>query len=507
MNRTKKSFRNVVFAMVSQAIVTVIAFVTRTIMVKTIGDENISLNGLFTEVIAALSLAELGIGSAIVYNLYKPLAENDQTKVCQLMTLFKKIYRIIALVTFLIGLALCPIIQYLIRDINYPLSYIRLIYMLFVIQISVSYLFTYKASLLNADQNQHIQAIISTSVRIVGSIMMIIGLVVSKNYIVYLVLNIATTIMVNVLISRKVDRLYPYLVEDFGLPIEEKEQLFSNVKNIFVKQLSGKITNSTDNILISVLVSTLYVGKYSYYALIISTFKQFIEQINGGISASVGNLFAVESMERCERILFRLTWMLGSMAVFIGTCIYCCVIPFICFWVGEKYILTNDIVLVLCLNLFAYIASKPIYLAMHVSGLFKEGRNISIVGSTVNLITSIILGIRWGMLGIFIGTSMTYLIQIVLKIKDIYRLKFHHSCRKYAVLWGILVFDLLLGMFVGSYACNYINVDGYLLRFFVFGIVGAITSIAIISITSFRREEWQYCRELMVQGIRRIQKK
>ena len=137
MNRTSKSLNNIKFAILSQFVTTLLTFVTRTVMTWTLGIYAIALNGLFTEVIAVLSLTELGIGSAIAYNLYKPLAENDEEKISQLMTLFKKVYRIIAGVTLVLGTLICPFIQYLVNGVEgYSLGYIRLVYMLFVIQIA-----------------------------------------------------------------------------------------------------------------------------------------------------------------------------------------------------------------------------------------------------------------------------------------------------------------------------------------------------------------------------------
>ena len=156
MGRTEKSLRNFIFAVASQVITVALSFITRTCLIYCLGIEAVSINGLFTEVITALSLAELGVGSAIVYNLYKPLAEGDHQKVSQLMNLFRKAYRIIALATLVIGISLTPWLQFFIRDLSYDISYIRVIYLMFVFQSVVSYLFSYKLALLEADQNSYI---------------------------------------------------------------------------------------------------------------------------------------------------------------------------------------------------------------------------------------------------------------------------------------------------------------------------------------------------------------
>ena len=162
MGRTEKSIRNFIFAVASQVVTVALSFITRTCLIHYLGIEAVSINGLFTEVITALSLAELGVSSAIVYNLYKPLSEGDHQKVSQLMNLFRKAYRIIALATLVIGVSLTPWIQFFIRDLSYDINYIRVIYLMFVFQSAVSYLFSYKIALMEADQNAYIFTKIST---------------------------------------------------------------------------------------------------------------------------------------------------------------------------------------------------------------------------------------------------------------------------------------------------------------------------------------------------------
>ena len=156
MNRTDKSIKNLLFAFLSQGVTVLLSFMLRTEMLRSLGILPASLNSLFTDVISTLSLAELGVGSAIVYNLYKPLAEGDEKKICQLMYLYKKAYMTIAAVTMAVGLALVPIIHLLIEKVDVPLGYLRIVYVLFVFQNSVSYLLSYKISLVQADQKQYV---------------------------------------------------------------------------------------------------------------------------------------------------------------------------------------------------------------------------------------------------------------------------------------------------------------------------------------------------------------
>lgn len=502
MGRTYKSIKNICFGIFALIVTTIMSFITRTVMVQMIGLEAVSLNGLFQEVIATLSLAELGIGSTIVYNLYKPLAENDVEKVCQLMTFFKKIYRLIAAVTFLLGVIVCFFVPVIVTDISYSNGYIKFVFMLFVLQIASSYLFTYKVSLLNADQNSYIYSIVTSISKVVGAILLLIILLCTKNYVFYLIGNIFVTVSTNIIASIVVDKRYTYLC-DMPLPRKDRKTIFDNVKNIFIKQVSGKITNSTDNILISVMVSTVMVGYYSFYSLIIGVVKQLIDKVEVGIKASMGNLFVKGTNEECIRVLRRLTWGYSAFATVGCVGIYVCIEPFITLWVGADYLLARNILLVLCLNLYCYIASKPIYSAMHVSGLFVEGRNISITGSVVNLIVSIALGKYWGMIGIFLGTMSTYIIQIVMKIYYVYKLQFSSSARGYTFMWIKSIVILFMMLFMNSYICNKVMIANLILNIVIRASIVIFICALTIFLCYYKSDEFIYFWTMLKKLLKR----
>ena len=253
MGRTEKSIRNVKFALLAQIVTIVLNFVTRTCLIRFLGIESVALNGLFTQVITAISLAEMGVGTAIVYNLYQPLAEEDHEKVSQLMNLFRTAYWIIAAATLIIGIALIPWLPRLITDISFDMSYIRIVYLMFIFQSAVSYLFSYKITLLNADQNGYIYTRIYTSFKLVGTVLILIILAISRNYLVFLGANILLTIVTDLYASHVVQKKYSYLDKKAKLPKNERSQIFSNIRNLFMQQFAGRVVDSTDNILISSL--------------------------------------------------------------------------------------------------------------------------------------------------------------------------------------------------------------------------------------------------------------
>ena len=506
MGRTEKSIRNFVFAIASQAITVVLSFITRTCLIYCLGIEAVSINGLFTEVITALSLAELGVGSAIVYNLYKPLSEGDHQKVSQLMNLFRKAYRIIALATLVIGVSLTPWLHLFIRDLSYDMSYIRLIYLMFVFQSVVSYLFSYKIALLEADQNAYIFTKISTIFRIVGTVLVLIILLVTRKYIFFLGANIMLVILTNAYASHVVDQKYPYIDKKEKLPKKERSQIFGNIRNIFVKQFAGRVVDSTDNLLISSLVSTLLVGYYSNYLVVIGVFKQLTDRMMNAAMASMGNLFVTERTENKIETLNRLTFIFYVFASIAAVGTFACVQPFITLWLGDKYLLNYSVVAILCLLLVTEITYKPLSSAMHLSGFFEIGRNISFVSAIVNLAVSIVLGMRIGMIGIFIGTMCTYTIEIITKIHYLFKLYFKESSLRYVFFW-IRMLSVYIVETVIIYIINLRLHFSALPTFLINGFVSVLLTFVIITLVFGRTDAYIYSKNLVMRYLKKALRK
>ena len=496
MARTKNSIRNIIFAFGFQAISILTNFVIRTIMIKHLGNQAVSLNGLFTEVLAVLSLTELGVGSAIVYNLYKPLAEDNRKKVCQLMGLFQSAYRVIAAVTFVVGIAICPWVHLLVNSLDYSLNYIRAVYLLFVVDLSVSYLFSYKLSLLNADQKNYLVSKINIWMRILGAGIKIAVLILTKEFILFLLVSIVITLIGNIIGSYTVDKCYPWLKDKYEkLPTKERKEVFSNIKNLFIKSLSGKITSSTDNILISTLVNTLQVGIYSNYSLIIGIFRQVANQIAyGGLTASLGNLLVTEEEEKCVSVFNRLLYLFYVIAAVACVGTFCCIDLFIeGLWIKKaEFLLSTGIVLVCCLNLFMEILHRPLWAVMEVSGLFQQDKYVSIAGSAVNLLVSVILGLRIGMAGIFIGTFLTYAIQAILKAKLLFEKRFGRSARNYYLVTTGMLAGVFLQMAVSYWLCDMLTVESVILKFILYVIISIGVTGGSIVLCTFKTEAFSY---------------
>lgn len=502
-NRTKNTTKNLLAALFAQLVTAILSFFTRTALIDVLGIQAVSLNGLFSEVIAMISLAELGVGSAIVYNLYKPLAEHDEKRICQLMNLFKTAYRVIALAVLCIGLVLTPFIQYLVNSVDYSIAYIRIVYILFVIQSASSYLFAYKSSLLMADQKKYVISIITIVVKAASIVGIITVLYLTQNYIVYLCTIIFFNLSTNIASAIYVDKHYKYLKNDTSMPKKERKDVFRNVKYLFIKTLSWRITTSTDNILISTLVSTLQVGYYSNYNIFFNIIKQLQAQLSGSIAGSLGNLLAKEKPEYCIKVLNRLNYLFYVLSYVLCLGMLACIDPVICLWLGDDYLLPVSIVFLSCFNLFIDFCKCPLWQVLEVSGLFKQDKNISIIGSTANLIISIILGLNYGMVGIFIGTTVTYLVQLYLKIRLIYSHTFGISYWSYVMRWIYYLISFIIGEILITIFIAFVSVENLLLQVLINGVIAVAVSVPFCIVLFLRSEDFKYTINLVSNIVRR----
>ena len=408
MSRSEKSVKNIIYALVGQSIGLIVSFVARIFFVKILGSEYLGLNGLFSNILVVLSLAELGVGEAITFSLYKPLAKKNLKKCIALMQLYKKVYTIIGIIIFLLGISLTPILSFLIKDIP-KIDNIALIYILFVINTSISYFFSYKRNLIIADQNRYIATFYRYLFYILLNILQIVFLILTKNYIIFLLLLIMNTLLENIFVSRKANKLYPYLLdkEQINLDNSTKKEIIKNTKAMMMHKVGGIVVTSTDNILISKFVGLSAVGLYSNYYMILNALNIIFLQIYSSIIASVGNLFALSTKEKQFEIFKKIDFLGFWIYSFSSTCLLCLLNPFITIWLGEKYLFNMSIVLILVINFYITGMRKSSMTFREASGLFYRDRWKAIIEAIINLVASIILVIKLGIFGVFLGTFIS----------------------------------------------------------------------------------------------------
>lgn len=457
--RTEYSARNISFAMIGRIAALLMGFVSRIVFTHTLDAEYVGVNGLFTDILNVLSLSELGIGTAITYALYKPIAENDREKQKSYMKIYRTFYHVVAVVVLAIGLCLTPFLDSIIK--NKPdIPELTLIYLMYLANSVISYLLIYKKTLIDAHQQSYIGVIIQTSSWIVQIIIQIVILITTRNFVLYLSIMLLSTLLSNVLISRKADSMYPYLREKNVNPLssEEKSDIFKNVKAMILHKVGDVAVNNTDNILLASVVGLTAAGKYSNYFLIIESIRGVFVQIFNGITASVGNLGVVENKERVKKIFegmfFMGHWMYGVTAI----CLYEILDTFVGLSFGSQYIFGVDITLVLCVNFYVS-GMRQATLAFRDSlGLFYYDRYKSICAAIINLAASIVLGRMFGTVGIFLGTFIsTMTTSFWVEPYVLYKRRLESSCPKYFVRYFIYALSTAGLWFVCDLICKNVN--------------------------------------------------
>ncbi|MFR5684765.1 MAG: lipopolysaccharide biosynthesis protein, partial [Clostridia bacterium] len=408
-SRKYKSARNFIYGLGTQVIIAVLGFVSRYIFIKVLGMEYLGINGLFSSILTVLSLAELGFGNIVIYSLYRPLADENYEKITALIHFYKHIYYSIAGIVAICGVLIIPILPRIVKTENH-IEHLILYYVLFLANTVVSYLYVYKTSLIRADQKQFIISKYTMLMQIVMTCVQAVTLIVFKNYILYLILQMTFTFLTNYFLSLKANKLYPYL-KNVGQKLErqEKKKIFNDVKAMFSYRVGGVLLNSTDNMFISALVNTVSVGIYSNYTMVIGLVNQFINVIYEALYSSVGNLNATGTKERQKQIFDMLVMAFSWIASFCFVCLFELVNPFLYIVFGPESLFGKDMILAICINFYLPIILYPIWMYRNTIGLFHETKNILIYTAALNIVLSYILGHMFGILGIISATYISRL--------------------------------------------------------------------------------------------------
>ncbi len=411
--RKENSIKNAIVATFSNILTLLIGFVAQAIFIKTLGPEYLGLNGLFSNIISALAIVELGIGPAIIYSLYKPISENNKEEIKSLLNFYKKAYNVIALIIFALGILIMPVLPFFVNT-NLNIN-IYFVFFLFLMDVICSYLLSYKRSIIQADQQSYIINIVHIAYILILNLVQISILLVNKNYFLYLSVRVVMRLLENIVITMIANKKYDYLKEKDIKPIKKDilEDIKQKVKGLIFHKLGGIIVLSTDNIIISKVLGTVVVGFYSNYYMIINSLSILFSQIFTSITASVGNLLVKENTEKSYDI-FKVIMMINFWIYgFASICIFVLIEPFITLWVGSNFILDKLVLVILVLNFYISGMKASIGVYKDAAGIFWEDRYIPIIESVINIVASVILAKYLGLAGVFLGTFISSLIVVL----------------------------------------------------------------------------------------------
>ncbi|MGH1749644.1 lipopolysaccharide biosynthesis protein [Enterococcus raffinosus] len=488
-----------------------IQFVARSFFIHYLGAEYLGLNGLFSNILSFLSLAELGIGTSIVFSLYKPLAENDEKHIVSLIRLYKKAYEMIGLAVGIIGLIIIPLLPLIIKDSNnIAMINIYLYYILFLMNSVVSYFFTYKRSLIIADQKNYLVALNDFVFLLVLNVIQIIFLYLFKNFTIFLVTQILFTLIGNISISIITDRKYPFLkkVTPEKIEPELKQEIKKNVIGNMSSKLGGVIVMGTDNILISGFVGLTAVGIYSNYSLIIVSIQNLCKQITNSITASLGNFAVSGDSKRANQLYDNHLFVNHTLIYFFSVITFNVINPFVSLWLGKSFTLPLMTVTLVMINFVVQVYRNTNIIFIESFGLYWQQRYKPIIEASMNLLVSLIFLIvfKMGINGVLLGTIISsigfvFWFEIYIVSRYSLNIKMREKAIKYFKYFFHLILSMLIIYIFNNFQLLVFSADliGLIFRiFFTF-----VLALAIYLALYFKSSEFKFVLGIVKKIIRR----
>lgn len=406
-SRTKNSILTILTSGLRQILTLVLSFLSRTLFIYTLGAEYLGLNGLFTNILSILALSELGIGSAIAFYLYKPLVNKDKERIKILMKFYKRCYTYVGLTILILGICIMPFLTLLINLEEKIPENLYFIYFIFLLQNACTYFFfAYKQTLVSANQELYKIEKLNILFVIINCLTDVLVLLIFKDFTTYLISKLLLVIIKNIVISNRIDKEYPYITEPCKGNLTKKEikQFFQDLYSLAIFKFGSVLYNTLSNLIISIMIGTVVVGYYSNYVMIVGQITIIYMLIITAITAGVGNVIAKENKERQRTIFHKLSTLTYFVYAFFSICLFQLLNSFINLWIGnieKEYILSQYVVLFICLNFYIDTSCQLDGVFRQASGNFKIGRYLQIIGGIINVILAIPLCKIYGLPGIF----------------------------------------------------------------------------------------------------------
>lgn len=507
-SRTKNVLRNIVWGTMEKVVLLLLPFITRTLMIKMLGAKYLGLGSLFGSILNVLSLSELGFGSAIVFSMYKPIAENDVDLICALLNTFRRIYRIIGSIVFGAGILIMPFIGYFINgdvpdDIN-----IYILYGIYLFNTGISYfMFAYKAALFGAHQRNDLVSKRTMAINLISNVFQIVSLVVLRNYYMYIIVMPLATIITNLVNGYLAKKLYPALVCCGSISREMMNDIKKRVSGLLAYKVYGVIFGSVDTIVISAFLGLVPLAVYNNYYYIQTTLIGFLNVFTVSLTASIGNKMVTSSVKENYEDLKKFAFLNAWISCWCAVCLLCLYQPFIRIWLGEKYLLPEVTMILMVLYFLFPRISCLTYTYREAAGLWWEDRYRPFIAAVVNLIINLISVRYIGLNGVILSTIIcSVFINIPWGTAILFKNYFKRSVTEYL---GKIIFYFVVTCGVGVIThviCRVVDC-GNIISFILQGIICVIIPNLLFLLAYCRLREFAYAKEFMFRIYNSILKK
>lgn len=498
-SRTKNTSRNIAAGLLNRFSTLLLSFINRTIIIYFIGIEFTGLNSVFTSILGVLSIAELGIDVAIIQTMYRPIAEENKERICELLTLYRRCYYIVGSVILGIGLALIPFLKIFIKE-NIPNGMnMYVLYVLYLLNSSISYfLFAYKRSLLLAHQRQDISKLIHATTLAGKNIVQAIILLAFRNFYLYLIVEIVFTILNNLWIAKDTNKRYPEYQCIRGGKIKMPDEIKKHLEGLMVGKICDRARNSFDSIILSAYLGLTVTAIYNNYYYVYSAIYGTILVVCNAMGASIGNCIVTETREKNYENLQKFSFLVAWLTGWIAICMLCLYQPFMELWVGKDLMLPNFDMMLFCVYFYAinmnnirnqYVSGAGIWWNLKVSNIFEAIGNISL---------NLILGKMWGVTGIILATIITIVVfNFIWRTKVLFETYFENmSLKKFYynhAFWAVCV----VGAAVITYmVCSQISGDA-IRRLVINLLICVILPNVLLFMMFYKTKQFQNSKDFM----------
>lgn len=506
-DRIKNTVRNTAFGVVFKIVTMLGAFASRTMLIYSLGVEYVGLDGLFSSVLSMLNMAELGFGSAIVYKLYKPIAEKDTPQVCALLNYYRTIYRTIGLAVFVVGILLIPYLGIFIKG-EAPVGInLVVLYLIYLLNTCCSYwVFAYKSVLLNANNRNDLISKVTSVLYVLRYGLQIVLLLVFKNYYLYAVVLPLITLLTNIGSARICKRYYPDYECRGRISLKDRKEIKTKVTALFFNKIGMTLISASDNVVISSFLGLTVLGIYDSYYYIFSMLYYFFSVFHSAITAGIGNSIVTESKEDNKKIFNRLCFMNSWIVGLCTICLACLYEPFIKLWLGEDKLLGVPFAVLMSIYFYFWMIRFVVLIFKNAQGLWLQDRFRALLEGITNLCLNLLMVRYIGLFGVTLSTIIAMLVvSLPWETRILFKYYFGESTFPYyikmlkwlllTVIAGGVTFVMLLPIGGNSLAA-------FVLRMFICAIVPNLLYLLFYH----NSEEFHYTKQLLLRLLSKVKR-
>lgn len=481
---TKKNFAS---GFIYRIVFLAFQFITRTAIIRQLGGEYSGLDSLFASILQILNLTELGVGNALVFSMYKPIANDDSRTLCALMQMYKILYRIIGFIILAMGLLIIPFVPQLISGGVPEAINVYVIYCINLSTTAVSYwLFSYRNSLLIAYQRSSVSNAIALGIEILKFATQLCILFSLKSYYLYLTVTLLTTILNNIVTAWITKKLYPNINPVGNLPKQEQQTIFIQIKDIFTAKLGGVITNSCDTIVVSAFLGLAELTKYSNYYYIVSLIRGFMALIYQSTRAGIGNKLVLDEPEKKYRDFLSFSYICNFVIAICTNAFLCGIQPFMLLWVKDRWMYPDSVAVLFAIYLYIHESASVLITYKDAAGIWHSDRFRPLIVSIVNLLMNILMVQYIGIYGIILSTILSFmLIGIPWLISNSFRFIFNRSCKEYVLLTLRNTLLTTISCLIAMRLCSLTTFTG-IVSFLIPIIIATVITLFLFGLGTFR---------------------